>query len=57
MILGMFTVMFAMPTGSMASMFAASSNCDERSAARGTVLSTLASFPIVPVLVAMIAMA
>lgn len=55
MILGMFTVMFAMPTGSMASMFAAASGCDERLAARGTVLSTLASFPIVPVLVALIA--
>lgn len=55
MILGMFTVMFAMPTGSIASMFAAASNCDECLAARGTVLSTLASFPIVPILVALIA--
>ncbi len=50
-VLGMFTVMFAMPVGSMASMFAGACGHDQELPAKGTILSTVASFAIVPALV------
>lgn len=53
-LLGIFTVMFAMPIGSMASMFCASYGKDAVLPAKGTILSTIASFVIVPCLVAFI---
>lgn len=49
---GVFVVMFAMPVGSMTSGFAQMMGRDPRLPARGTVLSTLASFIVVPLLVA-----
>lgn len=52
--LGIFTVMFAMPVGSMAPMFCASYGKDAVLPAKGTILSTIASFAIVPCLVAFI---
>ena len=48
-----FIIMFAMPIGSMASTFAEQFNRNASLAAKGTVLSTLASFIIIPVLVAL----
>lgn len=54
-LLGIFAVMFAMPAGSMASMFCASYGRDAVLPAKGTILSTVASFAIVPLLVAFIA--
>lgn len=48
--LGVFVVMLAMPTGSMAGPIAASYGQDGELAARGTIVSTLASFAIVPLL-------
>lgn len=54
-LLGIFAVMFAMPVGSMASMFCASYGRDAVLPAKGTILSTVASFAIVPLLVAFIA--
>ena len=51
-LLGIFTVMFAMPVGSMAPMFCASYGKDSVLPAKGTILSTIASFAIVPLLVA-----
>ena len=51
-LLGIFTVMFAMPVGSMAPMFCASYGKDSVLPAKGTILSTIASFVIVPLLVA-----
>lgn len=53
-LLGIFTVMFAMPVGSMAPMFCASYGKDAVLPAKGTILSTVASFAIVPCLVAFI---
>lgn len=53
-LLGIFTVMFAMPIGSMAPMFCASYGKDAVLPAKGTILSTIASFVIVPCLVAFI---
>lgn len=53
-LLGIFTVMFAMPVGSMAPMFCASYGKDAVLPAKGTILSTIASFAIVPCLVAFI---
>lgn len=50
-LLGVFVVMFAMPVGSMASSFAAQFGRDAALAAKGTVLSTAASFAMVPLLV------
>ena len=55
-LLGIFTVMFAMPIGSMAPMFCASYGKDAVLPAKGTILSTIASFVIVPCLVAFISM-
>lgn len=56
-LLGIFTVMFAMPVGSMAPMFCASYGKDAVLPAKGTILSTIASFAIVPCLVAFISVA
>lgn len=53
-LLGIFTVMFAMPVGSMAPMFCANYGKDAVLPAKGTILSTIASFAIVPCLVAFI---
>lgn len=53
-LLGIFTVMFAMPVGSMAPMFCASYGKDAVLPAKGTILSTVVSFAIVPCLVAFI---
>lgn len=53
-LLGIFSVMFAMPIGSMAPMFCASYGKDAVLPAKGTILSTIASFVIVPCLVAFI---
>lgn len=50
-LVGVFVIMFAMPVGSMASAFAAQFGQDSALAAKGTVLSTAASFAIIPVLV------
>lgn len=50
-LLGIFVVMFAMPVGSMVSMFCAAYNRDAILSAKGTVLSTLCSFAIIPLLV------
>ncbi|OXN00358.1 AEC family transporter [Bifidobacterium vansinderenii] len=50
-VLGVFTVMFAMPTGSMASMFAAQYGRDPKLPAKGTILTTVASFAIIPALI------
>ena len=56
-LVGVFVVMFAMPVGSMASAFAAQFGQDSMLAAKGTVLSTAASFAVIPVLVAVMALA
>ncbi|WP_270298601.1 AEC family transporter [Eggerthella sinensis] len=50
-VLGLFVIMFAMPVGSMASMFAGQFGRDQALPAKGTVLSTMASFAIIPALV------
>lgn len=50
-VLGIFTVMFAMPVGTMTSMFCASYGRDAALPAKGTILSTLASFVIIPMLI------
>lgn len=49
---GVFVIMFAMPVGSMAPAFAQMMGRDPQLPARGTVLSTLSSFIVVPLLVA-----
>lgn len=51
-LLGVLIVMFAMPVGSMAPMFCASYGYDAILPAKGTILSTFASFFIIPLLVA-----
>lgn len=55
--LGVFVVMLAMPTGSMAGPIAATYGRDAELPARGTIVSTLASFAIVPVLMAVMSAA
>jgi len=50
LMLGVFTVMLAMPTGSMASSFMAMFGWDTTLPASGTILATIASFPIIPAL-------
>lgn len=52
---GVFTIMFAMPVGSMAAGFAQMLGHDPVLPAKGTVLTTLASFLIIPALVAFMA--
>ena len=55
MILGVFTLMLAMPVGSLASAFAAGYNQDPLLPAKGIIVTTLASFIIIPVLIAFMA--
>ena len=55
--LGVFVIMLAMPTGSMAGPLATTYGQDGNLAARGTIVSTIASFAIVPVLMAVMSMA
>lgn len=52
--LGVFVVMLAMPTGSMAGPIAATYGQDGELPAQGTIVSTLASFVIVPVLMSVV---
>ena len=49
--LGVFVIMFAMPVGSMAPMFAGQFGWSQELPAKGTVLSTAASFVVIPLLV------
>ena len=49
--LGVFVVMLAMPTGSMAGPIAATYGQDGELPAQGTIVSTIASFAIVPALI------
>lgn len=56
LVLGIFIVMLAMPTGSMAAPIAAAYGQDAAFAARGTIVSTVASFAIVPVLLAIMSL-
>lgn len=53
-ILGITVVMVAMPVGSLAPMFAGMYGHDAKLTAKGTILSTLASFALVPALVALV---
>ena len=55
--LGVFIVLLAMPTGSMAGPIAATYGQDGDIPARGTIVSTLASFVIVPILMLVMTMA
>ena len=55
--LGVFIVLLAMPTGSMAGPIAATYGQNGDIPARGTIVSTLASFAIVPVLMLVMTMA
>lgn len=54
--LGVFTVLLAMPTGSMAGPIAATYGRDGELPARGTIVATLASFAIVPVIMVVMSM-
>lgn len=53
--LGVFVVMLAMPTGSMASAIAATYGQDGELPSQGTIVSTLASFAFVPILMLLMA--
>ena len=53
-LLGIFVVMFALPVWSMCSMFCASYGKDVLPA-KGTILSTISSFVIIPLLLMFIA--
>lgn len=53
-ILGLVTIMLAMPTGSLAPMFAGMYGHDAKLTAKGTILSTLASFAMIPIIVALV---
>ena len=55
--LGVFIVLLAVPTGSMAGPIAATYGQDGDIPARGTIVSTLASFAIVPILMLVMTMA
>lgn len=50
-VVGLFAVMFAMPIGSMTSLFAEQSKLPPTLPAVGTVVSTLVSFAVVPIVV------
>lgn len=50
LVMGVFIVMLAMPTGSMAGPIAATYGYDGDLPARGTIVATIASFVIVPIL-------
>lgn len=54
--LGVFTVLLAMPTGSMAGPIAATYGQDGELPARGTIVATLASFAMVPVIMVVMSM-
>lgn len=54
--LGVFIVMLAMPTGSMAGPIAATYGQDGNLPARGTIVSTIASFAIVPIIMLVMTM-
>lgn len=56
LLMGVFCVLFAMPVGSMASMFALQLGANDRLAARGTVLTSILSFVLTPLLVAFMAL-
>ena len=51
LLVGVFTIMFAMPVGTMVSLFVEQSGRDAELAAKGTILSTAASFAAIPGLV------
>lgn len=53
-ILGLATVMLAMPVGSLAPIFAEMYGHDGKLVAKGTILSTIASFVLIPLLVALV---
>ena len=53
-ILGIAVVMLAMPVGSLAPMFAGMYGHDAKLTAKGTILSTIASFVLIPILVALV---
>lgn len=53
-ILGIAVVMLAMPVGSLAPMFAGMYGHDAKLTAKGTILSTIASFALIPILVALV---
>lgn len=55
LVIEVFVMMFAMPTGTMVPTFAAMYDQDVDLAARGTVLSTLCSFVTIPVLMTVMA--
>lgn len=55
LLMGVFCVLFAMPVGSMTSMFALQLGANDRLAARGTVLTSILSFVLTPLLVAFMA--
>ncbi len=50
LMLGVFTVFFAMPVGAMAPSYVAFMGKDEKLATKGTVITTLACFAIIPLL-------
>ena len=52
LLVGVFTIMFAMPVGSMASLFVEMNGGDSELVAKGTILSTACSFVCIPALVA-----
>ena len=53
-ILGIAVVMLAMPVGSLAPMFAGMYGHNAKLTAKGTILSTIASFALIPILVALV---
>ena len=56
LLVGVFTIMFSMPVGSMASLFAEMNGRDSELVAKGTILSTACSFVCIPALVAIMTM-
>ena len=56
LLVGVFTIMFAMPVGSMASLFVEMNDGDSELVAKGTILSTACSFAAIPALVAIMTM-
>ena len=56
LLVGVFTIMFSMPVGSMASLFVEMNDGDSELVAKGTILSTAGSFACIPALVAIMTM-
>ena len=54
LLIGVFTIMFAMPVGAMTPTFVEQFNGNATLAAKGTVLTTLGSFVVLPVLLALL---